>query len=49
MGKKEDDKLEAELKKAVKEKKDAEVIERAGKNKVVTEALDRLHGKGSKN
>lgn len=46
---KDDDKLQAELKKALKEGEDAEPFRRAGKSRVVREALDRKHGKGSKN
>ena len=44
-----DDKLQEELKKALKEDKDSEPVKRAGKGKVVKEALDRKHGKGSRN
>lgn len=44
-----DDKLQEELKAALKEEKDAEPVRRAGKGKVVREAFDRKHGKGSRN
>lgn len=44
-----DDKLQEELKAALKEDKDSEPVKRAGKSKVVSEAFGRKHGKGSKN
>jgi hypothetical protein len=49
VGKKDDEKLLAELKKARKEAEEAEPVRRAGKSEVVKEAFDQKHGKGSKN
>ena len=47
--KEDDEKLLAELKKARQEDKEAEPVKKAGKSKVVREAFDRKHGKGTKN
>lgn len=49
MSDKDDEKLLKELKDALKEDEDSAPVKKAGKSKVVKEALDRKHGRGTKN